>query len=183
MHQITRDQCVEWLRGRGLDLSSLDFPVTGEMKEALEVVVPLEGGPASALAAFIGELERDAFSGGIVCLRDWSLGSPELERIGHKCVSLMICGDKDVDSNQPLFLLSDSSDAVSIQVFLLQAMLFHWDAFYVPNSAAFVVFLSNDELLYIVEKSPMTDEEVAFRFPEPGARKVSTPPFLSKECV
>jgi hypothetical protein len=159
-------------------LSARNYPVVSSGHEAIEILVPYQGGPTTALVHLIGELERSSFRGGMVALREWNSGSPGLDEIGQRIISLLLGDRNDLDSNSPLAVIFAPSEALSVQAFLLHAMLFGWDAFYVPDSAAFMIFISHDEVMYLIPNGYTFTEVISDQLRHFGARSVPPPEML-----
>lgn len=181
MNQISMIECANWLNARGLTLSPRNYPLC-QNAEALEFLVPQESGRATALAYLFGDLEKERFEGGLVVFREWNIGSPGLDRIGHSVVSFILKNRSadQIDPNRPLAIVVDSSESDLIPSLLLQGMIFGWDVYYVSNTAEDVVFISHDEIAYLISSRTSFVTDINIQLEQHGARRVPIPYYLDR---
>jgi hypothetical protein len=172
-------ECAKWLGSHGTTLDESDYPIVQGMKYAIEV--PISADTATGLVYAICEIEREDFEGGVVVFREWNLGSPELDRVGQTSVALMLGNNVKLDPKGPLCIQFDATEWLPLQAFTLQSLIFHWDAFYVPSSASFMVFVSHDEVVYFVTGNSTIDEQLIERLERWPAKRVKLPEFLAAD--
>jgi hypothetical protein len=176
MRLIGNREAVEWLGHREIHLTESEYPVAYGASHSVEVSISPD--TITGLTYMICEMEQPNFQGGLLVLREWNIGSPELDRIAHTAISLML-NNSPLDPSNPLYLLFDPSEWLTLQPFFLQPLLYHWDAFYVPAASSLLVFVSHDEVIYFVSiKSAMSDQLLK-SFKRWGAKRITTPSFLS----
>ena len=126
--------------------------ITASIFDGFEISVPLNFlervSLSYSLLSFPGE---DTFQGGIVWFKEWNIGPSYIERAGWKVVEQMRRGYGQIASleNAPgqRFRRDEFVDA---QAFLLQAMSFEWDVFFVPALADHYIFVSHTQVAYCV---------------------------------
>lgn len=175
MKVISSQESVHWFRDREILLTERDYPIFHGVSHSIEV--PISPDTITGLAYMICEMEELSFQGGVMAFREWNMGSPELDRIGHTGISLML-NNLVLDPENPLYVLFDPSEWLSLQPFFLQPLLFHWDAFYIPTSALFVVFVSHDEVVYFIATKAAMSEQFLKIFERWGAKSVPIPNYL-----
>ena len=180
MRVLSVTECSDWLKDRGIGFSLSEYPLVEE-KEATEFPIPGDVGQTIALAYLFGDLEKATFGGGVLVFREWNIGSPGLNSIGHQVVRRILSLNEDggVHVDMPLPIALEASEAALVPALLLQAMIFGWDAFYVPNSGAFLLFVSHDEVAYLATKKPYFSENVSIQVERLGIGNVTTPYYLS----
>ncbi|WP_263409586.1 hypothetical protein [Terriglobus tenax] len=180
MRLVTVGECSAWLQERGIGLSSGNYPLV-RSAEVLEFPISGDSGEAVALSYMFGDMERTTSGGGLLAIREWSIGSPGLDAIGHEVVKRMLgVSIHDAGSEQPPWIVLDASEAAMMPSLLLQATIFGWDAFYVPNSGAFVIFISHDEVAYVAAQNFPLSEDVRIQFDRLSIGAVATPYYLSQ---
>ncbi len=178
MRVLSANECSDWLYERGIGLSPRNYPLVRE-PEVLEFPIPHHAGELVALAYMFGDMEKVARGGGILVIREWSIGSPGLDALGHETVKRMLgMNGGEVDTDQPLQVELDGSESALVASLLLQSMIFGWDAFYVPASGAFLIFVSHDEVAYVAAPNPAFGEDVSVQFERLSVGTVATPYYL-----
>jgi hypothetical protein len=180
MRLLSVSECSDWLNGRGVGFSAREYPLVEET-EAIEFTIPGDAGQTIALAYLFGDLEKNTFDGGILMFREWNIGSPGLNSIGHQIVRRMLrLHENETHTEMPLPIALEASEAALMPALLLQAMIFGWDAFYVPNSGAFLLFISHDEVAFLATKESYFSEDVSIQVERLSTGTVITPYYLSR---
>ncbi len=132
----------------------------------------------------VKDQEESNFEGGLLWLRDWNIGSPELERAGHRVLEcLRACsGEVGLLADLPAQVL-ERHEFLEAGAAIVQVMVYGWDAYYVPVDAQFFLFVSNDDLLYLVSRSRLVVQHAAERLTRGGwtQRTCDWPEFAQAE--
>jgi hypothetical protein len=95
---------------------------------------------------------------------------------------LAVTSEGRIDPNRALPIALSASEAALVPALLLQAMIFGWDAFYVPNSAAFVLFVSHDEVAYLIGRNASYSQDATIQIERLSSGTVPTPYMLSQSA-
>jgi hypothetical protein len=191
MQVFTRADAVSWCDARGLRAPSgrtaVDLVYPGEDHHCLEIVISREALRAIALGyvllmSLVRDDEEVNFGGGLLWLRDWNIWSETTERVGDYVVQGLRNG---LGIRQPLEAapahLFTEKELTAAQAFLAQPMIYQWDAYLVPVSAEYFVFISHGGSCYIVAKTRGVFEQLLQRFQNGNWNpKESRLPYMSR---
>jgi len=84
----------------------------------------------------------------------WGIWNQVHERAGMYIIQQMrgACGERNPLIKTPGHLFQ-RSEATALQSFLILPVLFTWDAYLVPQNGEYFVFISHDEVIYVVSRS------------------------------
>jgi len=107
------------------------------------------------LANLLLPREGEHFSGGMLWIRERGVWSEIAERVGDCVVAKFraVVGDNRGLDEAPAQLF-EPSELVEAQSCLAQPMLIGWDAFFVPETPTYFVFVSHDGPVCMIAKSP-----------------------------
>jgi hypothetical protein len=184
MQILSTSECSAWLGERGIDLSATEYPLVSHSK-AYEFEIAGDARQSLHLAYLFSDLERTSFRGGLLMFREWNIISPGLNRIGRQIVrrTLALPSMDDDDASTPPPVVLEACEATLVAALLLQAMIFMWDAFYVPTSGDFLIFVSHDEVAYLAAKDFLFTEDVRIQVDQLSSGVVATPYYLTRTAA
>ncbi|HEY1731973.1 MAG TPA: hypothetical protein VGG15_09485 [Terriglobales bacterium] len=106
---------------------------------------------------------EEHFHGGLLWLTLWTIGSPQLEKVGWKLVEKMRLA------------------FVELNAFLLPCFIFGWDAFFSPSGQDYFVHISHDEYWLVVTKTKAAYETLFEQLQDLAPRKAH-PNTLARFC-
>jgi hypothetical protein len=97
--------------------------------------------------AMLGTYADEAqFSGALLWLRLWNIGSPQLEKSGWRLIERMRMGFGEL---RPLGVANGhwfrSDEIADLAAFIVPCFVYGWDAYVVPSGADCFAFISHDE--------------------------------------
>ncbi len=147
---------IEMRRTSGLGQMYLSFPT---QNRCIAIQTPAAAMRLVALARLLllasGEDQDDSnFDGCLLWLRDWEIGSPELESVGWRVLQCLRGTSGAIASLQaaPASLFSQD-EIVDAHVALVQPLTFGWDAYFVSASGQSFGFVSHHDLTYFVART------------------------------
>lgn len=158
MRSLNETGVADWCAKRGIQLrrgpkgTELSFD---DANHCLIVRVPESGLRCVALAyvllmASVREDESE-FKGCLFWLRDWEIGSPELDRAGHTVLRwLRLAGREPISWHAQPGELFGPDEVAEAHVALVQPLIFDWDAYLVPDAGEYFVFSWHHEHLFVV---------------------------------
>jgi hypothetical protein len=147
---------------------------------------PLRVTYAARLISMLGTGSDEAqFSGSLLWVRLWTIGSPQLEKSGWRLVERMRMGFGEL---RPLGTASGhwfrSDEITDLAAFIVPCFVYQWDAYVVPANAGCFAFISHDGFWCVATRDseahkqiwsslndvgPRIDESVKRRFCRPDA--------------
>jgi hypothetical protein len=117
---------------------------------------------ARAMMTFRGEAD---FSGGLLWLRRWDIGSPQLVRVGWRILEDVRRAHGEHQSLEvaPAQLFRDD-EFVELHAFLIQAIAFGWVTDFIPSAGDFFLHLKDNRQVCVATKSPNTLTELRTYF-------------------
>jgi len=102
----------------------------------------------------LGIQRERGFSGGLIWLRMWYVGSPEFVKPGWRIIEDMRRAHGDLRSLDiaPAQVFRDD-EFVELHVFLIQMMAYGWSGYYVPSAEDFFLDFRTSERFFCVAKS------------------------------
>ncbi|MDH4043567.1 MAG: hypothetical protein OEW17_09505 [Gemmatimonadota bacterium] len=169
---------MKWCAEQGLrrtgDLpaSRIDFP--GGAGHRLRVLVAgsateVIGLCYALMMTAVPDDEEEKFRGGLVWLQDWDIWSATTERVGHLLLTA-VRGPTPEAANvraRPANLF-EPEEFVQAHTILSLALLFQWDAHYVPLVGGFYAFLSHHGHIEVVTPHRKAHDSLLARFERGG---------------
>lgn len=183
MDLLSDEQAIRWCAERGLravnDLPTtrigfpgaeshrLRFAVAGSATEVVGL------GYALAMTAVPRDDETE-FQGGLIWLQDWDIWSETTERVGHLLLDALRKSAKVPESMEasPAHLFGPP-EFVEAHTVLALALLFQWDALYVPVVGDYFAFLSHHGHIDVVTRNPKLHSDLLARFERGGFNPTS----------
>jgi hypothetical protein len=106
------------------------------------------------LLAPLEDREEKSFDGCLLWLRDWEIGSPELEIVGWRVLQALRGGSEGTTSLRaaPASLFG-GDELVDAHVALVQPLIFRWDAYLISESGEWFGFVHHHETTYFVART------------------------------
>jgi hypothetical protein len=170
---MTDAEALDWCSKRSLDLRlnrEGDLSLKSSKPRRFFIAAPEEHRRVIVLVrhilCFAGET---SFHGGMLWLRRWDIGSPQLVRVGWKILEGMRRGHGD---SKPLDIapaqMFRDDDLVEAHAFLVQVIAFGWVADYVPIGAKyFLHFKDNRQICFSSAAEPAKELHNAFQMWNP----------------
>jgi hypothetical protein len=159
---------ADWCAKRGIQLrrgpSGTELSFDGA-NHCLIVRVPESGLRCVALAyvllmASVREDESE-FKGCLFWLREWEIGSPQLDRVGHTVLrSLRAARGEAVSWHDAPGELFGPEEVGEANAAFVQPLIFDWDAYLVPSSGEYFVFSYHHEHLFVVSPTKSKLDEI-----------------------
>lgn len=168
MRSMTSDEARKWCSQDALGLKITrddDLRYKGP-EHKLFIQIPEEHRGivvlARVLLAFRGEAN---FSGGMLWLRWWEIGSPQLTRVGWHILEDIRRAHGESRSLEvaPAQLFRDD-EFVELQAFLTQVMCFGWVADYVPSASGLFAHFKDNRQVCLSAESSQTLKEMRTSF-------------------
>jgi hypothetical protein len=125
---------------------------------------------------------EEHFHGGLLWLTLWTIGSPQLEKVGWKLVEKMRLA---FGETRPIGVAPGhwfrSDELVELNAFLLPCFIFGWDAFFNPSGQDYFVHISHDEYWLVVTKTKAAYETLFEQLQDLAPRKAH-PNTLARFC-
>jgi hypothetical protein len=134
----------------------------GVEESAFFITAPEEHRGILFLARSVTTFREEAdFNGGLIWLRRWDIGSPQLVRPGWSILENIRRAHGD---DRPLEVapaqLFRQDELVELNAFLIQAIAFGWIADYVPSTRNFFLHLRDNRQICVTTKSDETSNEL-----------------------
>jgi hypothetical protein len=113
------------------------------------------------VASMLGIEDESRFHGALLWITLSTIGSPQLEKAGWKLVEKMTQGygeNRSLQTATGHFFKSD--ELVDLSAFLVPCFVFGWDAYMVPYSNDFLVYISHDKYWGIVARPQAAYEKL-----------------------
>ncbi|MBK7785614.1 MAG: hypothetical protein IPJ57_14110 [Gemmatimonadetes bacterium] len=178
MELLSDEQAIRWCAERGLqpvnELPSTRIGFPGGESYRLRLAVAGSAtevvglGYALAMTAVPGD-DETAFQGGLLWLQDWDIWSETTERVGHLLLNSLRQSAQGASPvrTSPAHVFH-RSEFIEAHAALAVALLFQWDAFYVPVIGAFYAFLSHHGQIEVVARDKVTYSDLLARFERGG---------------
>ena len=163
MKVMTYDEARSWCRGAEVELTSDgDLRYPGQSEHKFFVLAPEEFRRIMALTGTIVSFRGEAvFSGGLIWLRRWDIGTSRLARVGWRVIEDVRRAHGDSRSLEvaPAQLFRD--DEISeLHAFLMLIICFGWVAEFVPAASRdfFIHFKDNRQLCFTAGSAALLEE-------------------------
>jgi len=164
---LSEQEVLEWCTARGIEVTSSGrFLLANQGHRTMALAVPTEPARRVALACALLLLDSESgddseFQGSLFCVTDSDIWSPTLDKVGQLILHSLgpiRAGTEAADS----YLMS-SDELITAQALVSIPLLFEWDAYLLPVSANFLIFISHDGPVEISTKSQQQFEEIYAR--------------------
>jgi len=169
MKAITSAEARKWCSGDvvGLMVGRYDSLCYGQSaKHRFFITAPEEHRAITALAYHVLTRGSDrSFSGGLLWLQRWNIGSPQLVRPGWRILENIRRAHGEMRSLEvaPAQFFRDN-ELVELHAFLNQAIAFGWVTDYVPFAGHFFVHFKNNRQVCFTAEFPVTLGELRAEF-------------------
>jgi hypothetical protein len=164
---LSEAEVAKWCEARGVEVTS-----SGRLASLNQghrtMVLPLPGEPVRRVALACALLLLDSasgdeaeFQGCLVRITDSDIWSPTFDRIGQRILRSLTSVARGSEGTNSY--LTSKEELVVAEALVSIPLLFEWDAYLVPLSADFIVFISHDGPLEISAKSQQKFEEIHAR--------------------
>jgi len=129
---------------------------------------PLRVTYAARLLAMLGTGSDEAlFSGALLWLRLWNIGSAQLEKSGWKIMERMRMGYGEL---RPLGVANAhwfrADEVTDLAAFIVPCFVYGWDAYVIPSNAGCFAFISHDEFWCLTSRDDETRKNLTATFAE-----------------
>jgi hypothetical protein len=146
-----------WATGICLDDGAVQPYYDCPESDCIQVKFPETPRRAAYFARMLSTLNLEGeeyFEGGLLWLTLWTIGSPQLEKVGWNLVEKMRLA---FGETRPIGVAPGhwfrSDEFVELNAFLLPCFLFGWDAIFFPSGQDYFVHISHDEYWTVVAKT------------------------------
>lgn len=178
MDLLSDEEAMKWCAEQGLhhagDLPASHIGFPGEVGYRLRIPVAgsateVVGLGYALIMTAVPDDEEANFRGGLVWLQDWDIWSGTTERVGHLLLTALRKPAPEAENirSRPANLFKPS-EFVEAHTTLSLALLFQWDAHYVPLVGDFYVFLSHHGRIEVVTRDRKTYDGLLARFERGG---------------
>jgi hypothetical protein len=107
--------------------------------------------------SMLGIQDEALFCGALLWIRDWGIGSPQLEKSGWRLIERMRMGFGEL---RPLGIANGhwfrDDEVADLAAFVLPCLVYGWDAYVIPNhpGCGCFAFISHDEFWCVVTRDP-----------------------------
>lgn len=156
MRFLTEKEARTWCAELGIGITQdrfVRFPGGGSKELEIELK-----GPAYSVIALSNYLvpswEPESFRGAVLWIRSWGIGNDDSERTGMRIIEQMrlASGESRPLSDTPAILFEQHEMPEMYSYFVLP-LLFGWDAFLIPVAQDYMVYVSHDEIAFIISKT------------------------------
>jgi hypothetical protein len=168
MKAITEVEARKWcsLKSVGLRVGRLDFLSYKQSKHVFFITAPEEHRMITALSyRILNRRGEHSFSGGLLWLQRWDIGSPELVRPGWLILENIRRAHGELRSLEvaPAQFFRDD-ELVELHAFMNQAIAFGWVTDYVPFAGKFFVHFKDNRQVCFATESAATLKELRAEF-------------------
>jgi hypothetical protein len=169
---LARAEAGKWCSERGLTVrmdGAIRLSYDGGHGLCLEIAIPGDARRLLALGYVLlttGLEQEAAFPGALVWVREWDIWSASFERVGWRLVEALRRTNSPPSIRDAPAQLFEGGEFVDAQAFLLQPMVFQWDAYLVPHAGDFFVLLGHHQRAQVVARTRETLEQLFTRFEE-----------------
>jgi hypothetical protein len=147
----------EWATGLKVDADGRGLYYDNAESNCIELEFPekpMEVPYFARVASFLNLEREELFSGAVLWLTLWDIGSPQLEKTGWRTVEKMRLASGET---RPIGAAPGhsfrSDEIVELNAFLLPCFVFGWDAYLLPSGADYFVYISHDEFWMVVTRT------------------------------
>lgn len=126
------------------------------------LIFPLDDKPSGTIALtdyLVPTWEEVPFTGALLWIREWGIWGDHAEKTGAIIIEKMRLAKGE---SEPLFQrpghLFEREELFEMHSYFVLPLLWGWDAFLVPKNKDYFVFVSHDEVVEIVCRTPATFE-------------------------
>ena len=155
MKAMTVEDARSWCLSAGLKLAEDEWVCYGPSEEhRFFVKAPEEFRRIMAFTLMLTHRRGAAFSGGLIWLRRWNIGTPQFIRVGWRIIEDIRRAHGDPRSLElaPAQLFRDDEFS-EMQAFLMQVIGFGWVAEFVPSTAGFFVHFKDNRQVCFTSQS------------------------------
>jgi len=158
MKVLSKDEVVAWIGKRTeVVVAEKGFQFSPPGQNALHFHYPTGEGQLVYFARALTTLHHDeaTFAGALVWMTEWGVWSEWTEDVGYQAVA-MLRGDSEATANfmEAPGQLFNETELLQSAIFLLQPILFGWDAYYCPLfkdcPADFILKISHDAYVDVI---------------------------------
>jgi hypothetical protein len=166
---MSRDDAAEWSRSRSIaigDAPDAALSYEGGHPQSFEIEIPRDALRILAFGYILatnGTGDDAGFRGGLLLMRAWDSWSESFERVGAHVVE-SLRGASMVGRAEAPAQSFEVHEIVDANAFLLQPMLFQWDAYRIPTSGDFFVRMSHHSRANVVVRDRALFESLFERF-------------------
>jgi hypothetical protein len=166
MKFFTMEEAKGWCRARGLKITA-DRYLRYELDNAHCFTLGLEEKPSRviALADYLVPTWDDVpFRGALLWIRERGVWGDYSEKTGAMIIQQMRLakGEGESVERRPVHLFG-SEELIEMHSYFVIPMLFGWDAFVIPESGDYFIFISHDGVAEVVARSGEKVEELRQR--------------------
>jgi hypothetical protein len=117
--------------------------------------------PTATSLAFLGSRSVEGFFGGLVWVRRTGIASPDWEVVILRALERFRLGfgeNRSLEAARAHFFRSDESSECS--AVLLLVLLAEWDAYFIHSSGDWIAFISHDDHITVVTKTPEVGRDI-----------------------
>jgi hypothetical protein len=146
-----------WATGLNIDESGRGFYYDDPEAKCFELMFPERPMRVPYFTRFLSLLNLEAeehFQGALLWLTLWTIGSPQLEKVGWKLVEKMRLAfgeTRPIEAAPAHWFRSD--EFVELNAFLLPCFIFGWDAYFAASGEDYFVHISHDEYWLVVTRT------------------------------
>ncbi len=169
MRVMDTSEARRWCENRGI-IVRMDGDVPTISHSAKSRRVSVDAPPAVARSAALlralmlvgadNDVET-SFEGGLLWFREWTIWSPALDRLGMYIVDALRGNRGQLDAYPAQEF--GAGELLQAHAAVLQPVLFQWDAYFVPSSAAYVIFISHESAIEVDASDEDTVDDVLVR--------------------
>ena len=161
MRALKYDELVKWCK------ESLADVITGTPEHLFYTNpnvfgcrIDLPPDPMQAVAfvyALLALEQNSTFYGALMWFTNWGAGTPQIEQCGLRILEQMRRGYGIVDSveNSPAHLFR-SDEMIDAQAFATLALLWGWDAYFLPHGLRYFAYIRENSRVYLVSDEEKT---------------------------
>lgn len=154
----------------------LELRFAGSAPSPFRLEVPADSGRAISLAyvVLMSDVPTDDepdFAGGSLWLQDWNIWGEASDRVGCTLLEALRLHDpsgRPTRINETPVLSMGAGEIAFAHTALTLALIFQWDAYYVPASKRFMAFVSHDGYVQIQSSTPGVQGRLFERFTRGG---------------
>jgi hypothetical protein len=167
MKVLTTTEARQWCSQAELVMTR-DFSLRykGAAQNKFFITAPEEHRKIVVLArAMLMFREEANFSGGLLWLQRWDIGSPQLVRVGWRILEDIRRAHGELRSLEAAPAQSFRDDElVELHAFLVQAIAFGWVTDFVPSARGFFLHFKDNRQICVAAESPETLRELRIHF-------------------
>lgn len=166
MRFLTTEEAKSWCQERALSVSANQYlRYNHDSQHCFTVGLEIKPSRVIALADYLIPTWEDVpFQGALLWIREWGVWGDYAERAGAMIVKQMRLakGERAPLEERPGHLFGPD-EVFEMHSYLLIPLLFGWDAFVVPKSGDYFIFVSHDGVADVVTRTANGAEELRRR--------------------